>query len=51
MSPPEAVWFDHILSKGCAALSPKGKTPIEFVVSGKGPDVSKEELDGCIRVF
>jgi hypothetical protein len=45
LSPAEALWFHNILSAGCSALSPKGRTPIEFVSSGRPPVVSGVDMD------
>lgn len=47
----ESIWLEHILRKGCEALSPKGRTPITFVSSGKPPDVAPEQMDGCVKVL
>jgi|GEM_PF-4772464 hypothetical protein len=49
MSNAEAIWFHHILSKGCDGLSPKGSKPIEFVSSGHAPDPSHEAIDAVVQ--
>ena len=48
-SPAEAVWLEHVLAKGCEALSPPGRQPMEFVSSGlPWPDVNPAELDRLV---
>lgn len=49
MSPEEAIWFHHILEQGCAYLSPKGHTPIEFIASGEAPDPPMENMDAVVK--
>ena len=44
MSPAEAIWFHHILAKGCSALSPPGLKRIEFISSGQPPNPSDEQM-------
>lgn len=45
LAPAEAIWLDHILEKGCEALS------FEFIASGKGPDCDPAEIDACAKAL
>jgi hypothetical protein len=41
----EAIWFDHILNRGCEALN------FNYVTTGKGPDAPLNQIDGCARLL
>lgn len=46
--PAEAIWLHHALARGCEAISPAGKTPVEFVSSGEFPQPSPEQIDAAV---
>lgn len=45
----EAIWFDHILERGCLAISPAGTLLVEYVASGHPPDPTAAAMDAVVQ--